>query len=53
MVEVVDPARQRPIWEMREAGLYCLMSMKGDAKPIAFIEDCAVPPEHLPDFIER
>jgi Fe-S oxidoreductase len=27
--------------------------MKGDAKPVSFIEDCAVPLAHLPDYTER
>jgi FAD/FMN-containing dehydrogenase/Fe-S oxidoreductase len=50
VVEVVDPARQRQIWEMREACLNIMMSMKGDGKPVSFIEDCAVPLEHLADY---
>src|SRR6476659_9283077 len=43
VVRVTDPARQRQVWEMREACLNIMMSMKGDGKPISFIEDCAVP----------
>jgi FAD/FMN-containing dehydrogenase/Fe-S oxidoreductase len=53
VVEVVEPAFQSQIWEVRKAGLNIMMSMKGDAKPISFIEDCAVPLEHLPDYTER
>lgn len=50
VVEVVDPARQRQVWEVREACLNIMMSMKGDGKPVSFIEDCAVPLEHLADY---
>jgi FAD/FMN-containing dehydrogenase/Fe-S oxidoreductase len=52
VVEVVEPARQRQVWDVREACLNIMMSMKGDAKPISFIEDCAVPLEHLADYTE-
>ncbi|MCB5411270.1 FAD-binding and (Fe-S)-binding domain-containing protein [Pseudogemmobacter faecipullorum] len=52
VVEVVEPARQKPVWEVREACLNIMMSMKGDGKPISFIEDCAVPLEHLADYTD-
>jgi Fe-S oxidoreductase len=52
VVQVTDPARQRSIWEVREAGLNIMMSMKGDGKPVSFIEDCAVPLEHLADYTD-
>src|SRR5499427_5097818 len=29
-----------------------MMSMKGDGKPVSFIEDCAVPLEHLPEYTD-
>jgi Fe-S oxidoreductase len=38
---------------MREAGLGLLMSVRGDAKPVGFVEDTAVAPEKLPGFIAR
>ncbi|CAA9349871.1 MAG: Fe-S protein, homolog of lactate dehydrogenase SO1521, partial [uncultured Microvirga sp.] len=50
VVEVVEPAGQRQVWEVREACLNIMMSMKGDGKPVSFIEDCAVPLEHLADY---
>ena len=43
VVEVTEPALQKDIWEVRKAGLNIMMSMKGDGKPVSFIEDCAVP----------
>jgi FAD/FMN-containing dehydrogenase/Fe-S oxidoreductase len=52
VVEVVEPARQRQVWEVREACLNIMMSMKGDGKPVSFIEDCAVPLEHLADYTD-
>lgn len=52
VVEVVEPARQKPVWEVREACLNIMMSMKGDGKPVSFIEDCAVPLDHLADYTD-
>jgi FAD/FMN-containing dehydrogenase/Fe-S oxidoreductase len=53
VVEVIDPALQKDVWEVRKAGLNIMMSMKGDGKPVSFIEDCAVPLEHLADYTDR
>ncbi|HEV7819548.1 MAG TPA: FAD-linked oxidase C-terminal domain-containing protein, partial [Burkholderiales bacterium] len=36
-----------------KAGLNIMMSMKGDGKPVSFIEDCAVPLEHLAEYTDR
>ena len=38
---------------MRQAGLGLLMSVKGDAKPVALVEDTAVDPKHLAEFIKK
>jgi FAD/FMN-containing dehydrogenase/Fe-S oxidoreductase len=51
--EIEDPALQKEVWEVRKAGLNIMMSMKGDGKPVSFIEDCAVPLEHLADYTSR
>jgi FAD/FMN-containing dehydrogenase/Fe-S oxidoreductase len=53
VVEVTDQTLQKQIWEVRKAGLNIMMSMKGDGKPVSFIEDCAVPLEHLAEYTER
>jgi FAD/FMN-containing dehydrogenase/Fe-S oxidoreductase len=53
VVEITDPGLQKAVWEVRKAGLNIMMSMKGDGKPVSFIEDCAVPLEHLADYTER
>jgi len=46
-----DRQRQANVWEVRKVGLGLMMSIKGDHKPIPFIEDAAVPPEHLADYV--
>ena len=53
VVEALTPAEQSEIWGVRKAGLNIMMSMKGDGKPVSFIEDCAVPLPDLPDYTER
>ena len=53
VVEITDAALQRDVWEVRKAGLNIMMSMKGDGKPVSFIEDCAVPLQHLAEYTDR
>ena len=53
VVRATDPAFQADIAEVREAGLNIMMSMKGDGKPVSFIEDCAVDLPDLADYTER
>jgi Fe-S oxidoreductase len=53
VVEITDAKQQKDLWEVRKAGLNIMMSMKGDGKPVSFIEDCAVPLEHLAEYTER
>jgi FAD/FMN-containing dehydrogenase/Fe-S oxidoreductase len=50
---VVDPVAQQSIWKLRKAGLGLLFGTHGDAKPLAFVEDTAVDPKHLPKFVAR
>ena len=50
VVEMIDDAAQKDLWEVRKAGLNIMMSLKGDGKPVSFIEDCAVPLEHLAEY---
>ncbi len=49
----LDVAEQQSIWKLRKAGLGLLLGTRGEAKPIAFIEDTAVDPKHLPVFVPR
>jgi len=53
VVEITDATLQKDLWEVRKAGLNIMMSMKGDGKPVSFIEDCAVPLEHLAEYTDR
>ena len=53
VVDVLDPKLQAAITELRTAGLNIMMSMKEAGKPISFVEDCAVPLEHLADYTAR
>jgi FAD/FMN-containing dehydrogenase/Fe-S oxidoreductase len=50
VVEMIDDASQKNLWEVRKAGLNIMMSLKGDGKPVSFIEDCAVPLVHLAEY---
>jgi Fe-S oxidoreductase len=47
------PAAQAEVWTVRQAGLSIVMSMAGPRKPVSFIEDCAVPLEHLAEYARR
>lgn len=49
----LDLPAQARVWSLREAGLGLSMAMKDDAKSLSFVEDTAVAPEKLRDFIER
>ncbi len=53
VVELLDAGPQKELWEVRKAGLNIMMSLKGDGKPVSFIEDCAVPLEHLAEYTAR
>jgi Fe-S oxidoreductase len=53
MRQVIDPQEQQRIWSFREAALGLSTAMKTDAKAISFVEDTAVAPEKLRDYIER
>ena len=53
VVRATDAGFQAAIAEVREAGLNIMMSMKGDGKPVSFIEDCAVGLDDLADYTER
>ncbi|PKQ11230.1 MAG: FAD-binding oxidoreductase [Alphaproteobacteria bacterium HGW-Alphaproteobacteria-1] len=53
VVEVWDMALAAEIGELRKAGLNIMMSMKEAGKPVSFVEDCAVPLDHLADYTDR
>ena len=53
VVPAFDRQHQKDVWTVRKVGLGLLMSIKGDHKPIPFIEDAAVPVEHLAEYVTR
>jgi FAD/FMN-containing dehydrogenase/Fe-S oxidoreductase len=53
VIEVADRATQSALADFRAAGLNVMMSMRDERKPVSFIEDCAVPLEHLADYTAR
>ena len=52
-VNVLDRAGQAAAWNLRKAGLGLLMSITGEAKPFPYVEDTAVDPERLGEFVGR
>jgi FAD/FMN-containing dehydrogenase/Fe-S oxidoreductase len=48
-----EPAEQGKVWAVRKNGLGLMLGIKGDRKPIPFIEDASIPIEHLPEYIDQ
>ena len=48
-----DAVQMAQVWQVRKAGLPLLLGMPGDRKPIAFVEDTAVAPDRLVEYVER
>lgn len=53
VVKMPEAVAQKALWDVRKAGLNIMMSMRGDGKPVSFVEDCAVPLEHLAEYTSR
>jgi FAD/FMN-containing dehydrogenase/Fe-S oxidoreductase len=53
VIDVLEPSVQTAIADLRASGLNVMMSMKEEGKPVSFVEDCAVPLEHLAEYTER
>ncbi|HEX3551410.1 MAG TPA: FAD-linked oxidase C-terminal domain-containing protein [Candidatus Elarobacter sp.] len=53
VVKLTETAQQAEMWDVRAAGLNIMTSMRGDAKPVSIVEDCAVPLRHLADYTDR
>ena len=53
VVRTMEAKSQADMTAVRKAGLNIMMSMKGDGKPVSFIEDCAVPLDDLAEFTDR
>jgi FAD/FMN-containing dehydrogenase/Fe-S oxidoreductase len=52
-VPALDPGVRDPLWNLRRAAMPLLYSIPGDRKPVTFVEDTAVTPERLPEFVSR
>ncbi|MCG8447854.1 MAG: FAD-binding protein [Hyphomicrobiales bacterium] len=52
VVDVIEPKLQAALTEVRKGGLNIMMSMKQEGKPVSFVEDCAVPLEHLAEYTD-
>src|SRR5947199_3250370 len=48
---LTDPAQMNLVWSVRKSGLSLLTGCIGSAKPVAFIEDAAVRPAQLPEYV--
>jgi FAD/FMN-containing dehydrogenase/Fe-S oxidoreductase len=53
LVSALDAAMRDPLWAARSAAAGLLYGIPGDRKPIAFVEDPAVEPARLPEFVTR
>ena len=53
LIRMMDPSEQNKVWDVRKAGLGLMMNVPGDAKPLPYVEDTAVAPEVLPEFVKR
>ncbi|UCF37288.1 MAG: FAD-binding protein [Acidobacteriota bacterium] len=49
--EAWTAASQQVVWQVRKNALGVMLGIKGDFKPLPFIEDSAIPVEHLADYI--
>jgi len=49
----IDPTAQARIWKLRQAGLGLSLAETGDTKSLSFVEDTAVVPDRLPEYIDR
>lgn len=50
---MLNPQQQANVWKVRKVGLGLMMSQRSEWKPLPFVEDTAVPPEHLAEYIGR
>ena len=52
-VELLEPSKQANVWTLRSAGLGLLMSTRGESKPLPYVEDTAVDPQRLGEYVRR
>ncbi len=51
-VRALEPEQQNLVWNLRKAGLGLMMGHRIDAKPLPFVEDTAVDPHRLADYLK-
>lgn len=49
---LVTGEKTKLVWDVRKAGLGLIRNLPGDTQPVNLIEDCAVAPEDLPQYVE-
>jgi len=52
-LEAYDADDRKELWKLRKSGLPILLGRTSNAKHISFLEDCAIPPENLPEFVSE
>jgi len=52
-MEAYDAETRARFWKLRKSGLPILLSRTTDEKHVSFIEDTAIPPEHLPGYVAQ
>ncbi len=52
-VVVTKPSDIASLWTLRKKGVGLLGNAEGNRRPVPFVEDTAVPPEHLADYIKK
>src|SRR5438105_745492 len=53
ILRLTEPADQAKFWQIREAGVGLLLGMKTARKPVAFVEDTAVSPDRVAEYVRR
>jgi FAD/FMN-containing dehydrogenase/Fe-S oxidoreductase len=53
VVLALEPVLRDPLWNLRRAAVPLLLGVPGDRKPVTFVEDTAVSPDRLPEFVAR
>lgn len=50
---IADPKKQADVWAVRKNGLGLVLGIKGNRKPVAFIEDACVPVKSAPEYVSK
>lgn len=51
VLPILDEGVRTALWSLRERAVGLLGNLPGERKPVAFVEDCAVPTSRLPEFV--